>query len=306
MRDEWSASGDEERAYLHHLCAGFIPDYDLRYKLEQILFSNERPISVRASRKVPDDQKALFQTFVAGLVDDPATKPVAWRCARPGTIPARRPPTFIGCWMICGMRRDGLLKASRLEGLVDRAVALQHKISAPADPQLVALFHYMLQHHDPGVIGAILWHPDLFPPADAPSLWDDLEALKGAGTDRGKKSAAAARDVSRFSVRSPRPIYEPRGRLHQAMGRARQAAVGGAGGGFECTDRESLLVLLAGRRRADFCLGTGFSWRGSDDTLWLYGYDRSLLKDGVAMGVDAVLPAGLFQIHLPDLKTQVS
>jgi hypothetical protein len=301
--DEWSEFEGEELAYLHNLCANFIPDYDLRYKLEQTLFSTGAINFCPRFATTLDSQKALFQKFIAGLVGDPATKPVGLAAAATWDDSIQRAADFHLLLDNLWNDRDSLFKSSRLEGLVERAVVLQDKISSPADPKLVALFRYSLWNHNPGVIGGIMWHPDLFPLADAPSLWNDLEALKAraqATVNTMPKNTNMA-PVFQAALQGGYAKLEAAYIAKWGNPDKMTAAASGTDSGPLIVNRYWCSWRTEGA--PPISLEKTFPVVGTDKTLWVYGYDLPPQNGIAAVDGYMAVPADLFQIHLPDLKT---
>ena len=301
---EWSDSADEELAYLHNLCAASLSDYPLRNKLDELLYSTGATDFCPRFAASAKDQKTLFEKFVTDLIRDPATKPVGLAIRVTWDDPAQKAADYHLFLDDLWTERDALLKSSRLEGLVGRAVILQYKISTPADPQLVALFRYILQNHNPGVIGAIMWYPDLFPPADAPSLWNDLEALKARAGASVAKSGPTMAPVFQAAIQGE----------YSKLEKAYIADWGNPDETATAAPAANSGPLVVNRYWCSWrAVGTSpivpqqtFYAGGMDGTLWIYAYDHMPQNAVAAVDGYAAVPTCLFQIHLPDLKTTCS
>jgi len=82
-------------------------------------------------------------------------------------------------------QRDNLLATNQLAPYLSAAFGLEkHQGLSEADPQLIALLHFLLQHidHLDGHMSQA-WVPDLFPPTEAPALWKEFQALEAKSVD---------------------------------------------------------------------------------------------------------------------------
>ena len=81
-------------------------------------------------------------------------------------------------------QRDSLMTTNQLAPYLGAAFDLERSRGVmEADPRIIALLHFLLQHVDTlnGHLSQA-WVPDRFPPAEAPALWKEFQALEAKST----------------------------------------------------------------------------------------------------------------------------
>ena len=173
--DAWSVSMDEETGFYRGLCAVKPEGGDW------MAAANSFVPTEFCARFIPDPEqrRAALLEFARSLLADPSTRPVGLLIlARPSGSGGAEGPSqvfFDELWA----RRDELAAMHQFNRFLIVSFDLERNILVPeADPQLVALLRFGLQHAD-SVDGFIdqAWSPELFPAKDAPALWGDLQAL---------------------------------------------------------------------------------------------------------------------------------
>lgn len=175
--DDWSVSLDEELAYYRqllttypwasgwgwqwqwhldpdHFCPRFLPDMEARH--------------------------AAFLDFFHGLLDDPVGRLTAMFDLTRWIDPSQRNDARRVMYDSLWDAREDLLTTGRLYLFVVYCFRMEKDQQTPvADPKLVALLRFELQrlddfHESMGTT----WYPELFPPAEAPGIWRDLQAYE--------------------------------------------------------------------------------------------------------------------------------
>jgi len=171
--DDWSISADEEVAYYRNFRA---PNNIAWFVLESQL----DPESFCA-RFIPDpdQRRSVFFKFLNDLADNPGTKAIGLLELAKWTAPPQQADACRAFYDELWTERESLLQTKQLCFLLGAAFEIEKSRDiSVADPQLIALLRYTLQHLDrfDGLLPRA-WHPELFPEKDAPGLWSDLKAL---------------------------------------------------------------------------------------------------------------------------------
>jgi len=135
------------------------------------------------ARFIPDlnARQAAFSQYLQGLLANDAARPLALFELAIWNKPETRDQSsdFQNFVDDLWNERDVLTANGRLPFLLNFAFGLESSSNVPvANPRLLDTLHFLLQHSS-GIDGhlAMAWHPELFPAADAPRFWNELQAL---------------------------------------------------------------------------------------------------------------------------------
>jgi nucleoredoxin len=139
------------------------------------------------ARFIPDPtaRRAAFSQYLQDLVTDETARPLAlfelaaW--SKSGTSDQKPDQSIEFQNFVDDLwnERDRLMASSRLPFFLNYAFDLESSSNvSEANPRILDTLHFLLQHSS-GIDGhlARAWHPELFPAADAPKFWNELQAL---------------------------------------------------------------------------------------------------------------------------------
>lgn len=299
----WSHSPAEVLTFYHALCSKYPKlfieprspidkpsEFPSGNELDRILFRDGPDHFCYPLAKTPQERTTIFYDLVTRLIADPVTKPlglaVQTRWAKPSEKASACQEFLAELWK----GREVLLQNRSLGIFLKRAIDFQTSISKPACPELVSLIRYYLQNDTQGKPDKFVWEPSLFPPEDAPSLLNDLQANK-------KRYLASQPDFYRKMIEFNYSKMEEKyakyfelPRLPATLDSERPLEVNRFWTPCKILTNEKLVIQ------------TIRATRGNDDTLWIYGSEHQPQRKG--RGINTTARAVLFNVSLPDLKTE--
>ncbi len=177
--EEWSESAEEEAAYYRILC---------NPKLEPHAYWSRGVFVVQAIRPdtfggrflaTPAERSAAYFKMLDDLAADPVTRPVGLLLRAMEKAPPAGNDDYQAMLAAILENRQAWQDSGELWTWIKLAFGDKLKFPPPADPKLIALLHFYLQHETKWGDGPQkVWHPEFFPKEEAPSLWADLENCK--------------------------------------------------------------------------------------------------------------------------------
>ena len=177
--EDWSESSEEEEAYYRILC---------NPKLEPHAYWSRGVFVVQAIRPetfcgrflaTPAERSAAYFKMLDDLAADPVTRPVGLFLRAMEKVPSAGNDDYQAMLASIWEDRQAWQDSGELWTWIKLAFSDKGKFPPPADPKLIALLHFYLQHETKWGDGPQkVWHPEFFPKEEAPSLWADLESCK--------------------------------------------------------------------------------------------------------------------------------
>jgi hypothetical protein len=175
--DNWAVSKDEEIAYYRLLMTTYpFADFGawrLAWKLSPDNFCARFLTS-------PGDRRAGYFNLFQDLVNNPVSKPLSLYFLATQAEPSQKDGACHALYDYLWDQHESLMQSKHLTYILKYAWQLEQSRKVPvADPKLVALLHYYLQHDDSFTgLEAQMWIPELFPADEAPGLLADLQGYE--------------------------------------------------------------------------------------------------------------------------------
>lgn len=311
----WSESPDEVIAYYQSLASN----------LPRKLVESDRPINLLADRKfdeinrillqegpdkfcsrftqVPSERRALFAQLIDKLIHDPSTQYMGLLARATWEAPAEKEADYEAFLDYLSSNRQSLVQSGDLGTYLTSAARLQQTLPKPTNPKFIDLLHYDIQNIESWQEGNYchIWHPDLFPPGDAPALWNEFQACKARTLAYEKLHKSADGKITfRGDPAQLEPMFTQLENDYIAkFGRPSTAAAPAPITAGLTVARSWHSWQSAANPAMPFNL---LGWAFDDhETVWVYGYHDPY---GNHLVGDSTVPVTMFKIHLPDLQTQ--
>jgi len=323
----WSESPDEVIAYYQSLASTRPNDplEDDKYdEINRILFKPGPETFCARFVKGPLEHRALFDQLINKLIHDPSTQAVGLLVRATWAAPADKETDYEAFLDYLSSHRQSLAQSGDLGVYLTSAANLQRTLAKPAYPKFIDLLHYDIQNIVEWQEGRYchIWQPDLFPPEDAPTLWNEFQACKTRTlTFVAKHTSADGKITYRGDPSQLEPMFSQLENDYiQKFGKSDTAAppapammtglaVARSWHSWQISgmkDNELKLQRAAGND--GLALGNpalpfhvlAYATDRSG-TLWIYGYHDPYGSHGYG---DSTVPATLFKIRLPDLHTE--